>query len=60
GSDAELLALAQELGKSCPRKLLIVQKAALIEQDDPRSLDNINTAEEYEQTKAELGPVDRP
>ena len=60
GSDAGLLALAQELGKSCPRKLLIVQKAALIEQDDPRSLDNINTAEEYEQTKAELGPVDRP
>ena len=48
GSDAGLLALAQELGKSCPRKLLIIKKAALVEQDDPRSLDNINTADEFE------------
>jgi molybdopterin-guanine dinucleotide biosynthesis protein A len=49
GSDTELLALAKELGKSCPRKLLIVKEAALVDQDDPHSLDNINTAEEYEQ-----------
>jgi molybdopterin-guanine dinucleotide biosynthesis protein A len=49
GSDVGLLALSQELGKHCPRKLLIVKEAALIAQDDPRSLDNINTAEEYEQ-----------
>lgn len=47
GSDRELLHLALELGKSCPRKLLIVKKARLIEQEDPRSLDNINTAEEF-------------
>jgi molybdopterin-guanine dinucleotide biosynthesis protein A len=47
GSDAGLLALAQELGKSCPRKLLIIKEAALVDQDDPRSLDNINTAEEF-------------
>lgn len=47
GSGAALLALAQQLGKSCPRKLLIVKEANLIEQDDPRSLDNINTAEEF-------------
>ncbi|TVP78421.1 MAG: molybdenum cofactor biosynthesis protein MoaAD [Puniceicoccaceae bacterium] len=51
GSDSELLALSRELNKNCPRKLLIVKEAALIEQDDPRSLDNINTAEEYEQTR---------
>lgn len=50
GSDAGLLTLSQELGKSCPRKLLIVKEAALVEQDDPRSLDNVNTAEEYEKT----------
>ncbi|MGZ0655187.1 NTP transferase domain-containing protein [Coraliomargarita sp. W4R53] len=50
GSDAGLLALSQELGKSCPRKLLIVKEAALVEQDDPRSLDNINTTEEYKST----------
>ncbi|CAA6695449.1 MULTISPECIES: molybdenum cofactor guanylyltransferase [unclassified Lentimonas] len=49
GSDAGLLALAQELGKSCPRKLLIIKEAALVEQDDPRSLDNINTAEEFKE-----------
>lgn len=48
GSDVELYALSKDLGKSCPRKLLIVKEARLIEQDDPRSLDNINTAEEYE------------
>lgn len=47
GSDTGLLALAKELGKSCPRKLLIIKEAALVEQDDPRSLDNINTTEEF-------------
>jgi molybdopterin-guanine dinucleotide biosynthesis protein A len=51
GSDAELLALSRELGKQCPRKLLIVKEATLIEQDDPRSLDNINTAQEYAQIR---------
>jgi molybdopterin-guanine dinucleotide biosynthesis protein A len=54
GSDVGLLALSQELGKSCPRKLLIVKEAALIEQDDPQSLDNINTAEEYQQTRSQI------
>jgi len=49
GSDHQLKALAQKLGKHCPRKLLIVSEAKLIEQDDPRSLDNINTAQEYAQ-----------
>jgi len=49
GSDAGLLELAQELGKSCPRKLLIVKQATLVKQDDPRSLDNINTAEEFKE-----------
>lgn len=48
GSDAGLLKLSQELGKSCPRKLLILKEARLVEQDDPRSLDNINTADEYQ------------
>ncbi len=51
GSDTPLLALSQELGKSCPRKLLIVKEAQLVDQDDPRSLDNINTAEEYAATQ---------
>jgi len=47
GGDQALLALSLELGRSCPRKLLIVKEARLVEQDDPRSLDNINTADEY-------------
>ena len=50
GSHAELQALSQEIGKSCPRKLLIVKEARLVDQDDSRSLDNINTSEEYEET----------
>lgn len=49
GSDAGLIALAQELGKSCPRKLLIIKEATLVDQDDPRSLNNINTAEEFKE-----------
>jgi len=57
GSDAGLLALSQELGKSCPRKLLIVKEAALVEQDDPHSLDNINTAEEFASAKVGVPPL---
>ena len=49
GSDAGLLELSKELGKSCPRKLLIIKEAALVDQDDPRCLDNINTAEEFKE-----------
>jgi molybdopterin-guanine dinucleotide biosynthesis protein A len=52
GTADPLQALAKKLGKHCPRKLLIVSEAALVDQDDPRSLDNINTAEEYEQTQS--------
>lgn len=47
GSDEGLLELAKELGKSCPRKLLIIKESKLVDQDDPRSLDNINTHEEF-------------
>ena len=51
GSDDDLLSLTQELGKCCPRKLLIIKQATLIEQDDPRSLNNINTADEFNALK---------
>jgi molybdenum cofactor guanylyltransferase len=34
-------------GKSCPRKFLIQSDALLLDQPDPRALDNINTPEEY-------------
>ena len=35
------------LNKSCPRKFLIQSDVHLLEQPDPRALDNINTPEEY-------------
>jgi len=47
-SQSGLYALARKLGKSCPRKLLILKEATLIQQEDPRSLDNVNTAEEFQ------------
>jgi molybdopterin-guanine dinucleotide biosynthesis protein A len=34
-------------GKSCPRKFLIRSDACLLDQPDPRALDNINTPAEY-------------
>lgn len=47
GKDAELLARFEETAKASPRDLLISQKARLIEQCAPESLDNINTPEEF-------------
>ncbi len=34
-------------GKDCPRKFLIQSDVLILEQPDPRALDNINTPEEY-------------
>jgi molybdenum cofactor guanylyltransferase len=34
-------------GKNCPRKFLIRSEAHLIEEPNPRALDNVNTPEEY-------------
>lgn len=48
GSDLPLIELAEEIGKFCPRKLLILKSAHLVDQLDPKSLDNINTSDEYE------------
>jgi molybdenum cofactor guanylyltransferase len=36
-----------ETGRTCPRKFLIRSEARLIDEPDPRALDNINTPEEY-------------
>lgn len=48
GTDCELIDLAHSIGKFCPRKLLILKEARLVDQLDPRSLDNINTKDEFE------------
>ncbi len=41
-------------GKSCPRKFLIRSDACLLEQSDPRALDNINTPAEYDAARGTL------
>jgi molybdopterin-guanine dinucleotide biosynthesis protein A len=54
---AAALAAYQETGGSCPRKFLIRSAARLIEPDDPRALDNVNTPEEYAEALAALEPI---
>ncbi len=44
-------------GIKCPRKVLIKSNAHLIAQDDPHWLDNVNTLQEYNQTKEILGSI---
>jgi molybdenum cofactor guanylyltransferase len=47
------------IGKQCPRKLLINSNTALIEQLDPRGLDNINTPDEFNFASSALSPPNR-
>ena len=42
-------------GKQCPRKFLINADTALLDLPDARALDNVNTADEYRATVAEIG-----
>jgi molybdopterin-guanine dinucleotide biosynthesis protein A len=51
---AAMLAEYQAAGGRCPRKFLIRHGARLIDPLDPRSLDNINTPEEYAHAIAAL------
>ena len=45
----ELAVLAQiAAGRNCPRKFLINAHTQLLDQPNPRALDNVNTVEEYE------------
>ena len=41
-------------GRNCPRKFLINAHTQLLEQPNPRALDNVNTVEEYERAMSEL------
>jgi molybdopterin-guanine dinucleotide biosynthesis protein A len=43
-------------GKDCPRKFLINADTKLIDQPNPRALDNVNTPEEYGAAMASLNP----
>ncbi|MFL2832928.1 MAG: NTP transferase domain-containing protein [Coraliomargaritaceae bacterium] len=52
GSNKVLLDTSRKTGNFCPRKLLIINEATLIDQEDPSSLDNINTSAEFEAAKS--------
>jgi molybdopterin converting factor subunit 1 len=47
-------------GKQCPRKFLIQSDAHLLEEPNPRALDNVNTPEEYGSAMKTLSPTDAP
>lgn len=53
-SAAAALADYQTAGGHCPRKFLIRHRARLLEPQDARALDNVNTPEEYRQAMATL------
>jgi molybdopterin-guanine dinucleotide biosynthesis protein A len=44
-------------GKDCPRKFLINSDVQLVDQPNPRALDNVNTPEEYGSAVASLEPT---
>jgi molybdenum cofactor guanylyltransferase len=46
-------------GKNCPRKFLISASTTLLEQPNPRALDNVNTVEEYGSIMATLNTDSR-
>ena len=41
-------------GRNCPRKFLINAHTQLLEQPNPRALDNVNTVDEYERALSEF------
>jgi molybdenum cofactor guanylyltransferase len=51
---AAALAAYDSSGGTCPRKFLIRHAAPLLEPQDRRALDNVNTPEEYAQARAAL------
>lgn len=53
GSDSILRKFVDE-GIVCPRKMLIRSDTALIEQPDPRSLDNVNTPDDLAESLLEV------
>jgi len=47
-------------GKNCPRKFLINADTCLLDQPEPRALDNVNTVAEYGRAMESLVPNDTP
>jgi molybdopterin-guanine dinucleotide biosynthesis protein A len=46
-------------GRNCPRKFLISAHTRVLEQPNPRSLDNVNTVDEYRQAMSVLNTPER-
>jgi molybdopterin-guanine dinucleotide biosynthesis protein A/molybdopterin converting factor small subunit len=47
-------------GRNCPRKFLISAHVKLLDQPDPRALDNVNTVAEYGAAMSSLGQDEAP
>ncbi|HET9474056.1 MAG TPA: NTP transferase domain-containing protein [Steroidobacteraceae bacterium] len=47
-------------GRNCPRKYLINAKTRLLEQPNPRALDNVNTMSEYGEAMSALSATEAP
>ena len=47
-------------GRNCPRKFLINADTRLLDQPNPRALDNVNTVAEYGRAMESLVPNDNP
>ncbi|MEO8016883.1 MAG: NTP transferase domain-containing protein [Pseudomonadota bacterium] len=47
-------------GRNCPRKFLINAHTQLLDQPNPRALDNVNTVAEYEQAVAAMNEAPEP
>jgi molybdenum cofactor guanylyltransferase len=52
----ETIASYVATGKNCPRKFLIRSEAHLIDEPNPRALDNVNTPEEYGSAMTTFAP----
>jgi len=53
----EALIAYVKTGKDCPRKFLISADVKLIDEPNPRALDNVNTPEEYDSAMAALTEI---
>ena len=47
-------------GRNCPRKFLINAHTQLLDQPNPRALDNVNTVDEYERAMSEFSHARTP
>jgi molybdopterin-guanine dinucleotide biosynthesis protein A len=54
----EALARYAAAGRSCPRRFLVESDVALLEQPEPRALDNVNSAAEYWSAMETLRPAE--